>query len=349
MQDVVVGGGLLGAGGGGSIVEGLKLVERVLEFAPHVDLLDVDEADDDGWGALVAGMGSPLASINQIRTYSPTYALEGLENALGFESAFVIPFEVGAGNSINPMIAAVQKGIPVIDGDPAGRAVPEIQITKFHLGGIPLAPFSLANEDKIFALLRTEKPYDVERVGRAITAELGGVAAFACHAVQGKEMKKNILSGTTTLAERCGAKIRESRDQGNDIATALIETFGGFLLGKGEIASIKGETKGAFDFGAVEVTGELPIKVLYKNENMLAYRGEQLLAVVPDLICSIDENGNPLTNADLKEKMKITYIGLAANPDFRSVEVFALFKHILSSLGYHDDFVPIEELMDTNS
>jgi hypothetical protein len=82
---------------------------------------------------------------------------------------------------------------------------------------------------------------------------------------------------------------------------------------------------------------------------MLAYRGEQLLAVVPDLICSIDENGNPLTNADLKEKMKITYIGLAANPDFRSVEVFALFKHILSSLGYHDDFVPIEELMDTNS
>ena len=33
MLDISVGGGLLGAGGGGSVREGSKLVERILQFA----------------------------------------------------------------------------------------------------------------------------------------------------------------------------------------------------------------------------------------------------------------------------------------------------------------------------
>jgi DUF917 family protein len=290
-------------------------------------------------------MGSPTASLTRVRTYSPTYAIEALEDALGFKSAFVIPFEIGAGNSLNPMLVAAQRGIPVVDGDPAGRAVPEIQMNTLHLGGIPLSPFSLATEDKICALLRTEKPHDVERVARAITAELGGVAAFACHAVQGKEMKKHILAGTTTFAEKCGATIRMSLEQGKDVSKELTENFGGYVLGKGDIVSIKGETKGAFDYGTVEVEGELPVKVFYKNENMIAFREEKCLAMVPDLISSIDEDGNPLTNADMKETMKITYIGFPANPAFRTRAAFALFKHILKGLGYEDDFVPIEILV----
>lgn len=87
------------------------------------------------------------------------------------------------------------------------------------------------------------------------------------------------------------------------------------------------------------------MRVLFQNENMLAYRREKLLAVVPDLICSIDEAGNPLTNADLKEGMRITYIGFAAAKPMRTAQVFELFRHILTGLDYKDDFVPIEALV----
>ena len=68
------------------------------------------------------------------------------------------------------------------------------------------------------------------------------------------------------------------------------------------------------------------------------------MAIVPDLICSIDSKGNPLTNADLREGMEITYIGFAAAPAFRTPEAFALFGGILKRLDYHDGFVPIEKL-----
>ena len=122
MLDISVGGGFLGAGGGGSVREGAKLVDRILQFGTGVELASADEIDDEAWGAVIAGMGSPVASRSNPRTYSPTWAMETLAEAMGFEAAFVIPFETGAGNSLTPMQVAIQKNIPVVDGDPVGRA-----------------------------------------------------------------------------------------------------------------------------------------------------------------------------------------------------------------------------------
>ncbi len=343
MQDIVVGAGLLGAGGGGSTAEGMKLVDRVLQFGDGVRLAETAEIPDGQWGAVIAGVGSPKASLSRVRTYSPGAALALLEKAGGFTSSFVAPFELGAGNSLNPMLAAVQRGLPIVDGDPAGRAVPELQMTLFHLGGIPLTPLALATEDGISAVIRTERPHDAERATRAITAEFGGVSAIACHAMDARDMKRLIIAGTTTRAQGIGAAIRLAQGRGEEVADSIVRECRGFLLGKGRIAALRGETKGGFDYGATEVEGELPIRVLSQNENMIAFRKERLLAVVPDLICSIDGKGNPLTNADLREGMEIAYIGFPAPKPFRTPAACALFGRILEGLDYHGGFVPIEE------
>ena len=53
----------------------------------------------------------------------------------------------------------------MVDGDPAGRAVPEIQMNTLHLGGIPLSPFSLATEDNLIY-------HPVRRKAERLLAEL---------------------------------------------------------------------------------------------------------------------------------------------------------------------------------
>jgi hypothetical protein len=345
MINISLGGGLLGAGGGGSAREGLKLVDRVLQFGSTVDLVSVDEVADDSWGAVIAGMGSPVASKSNPRTYSPTWAMEALADALDFEPAFVIPFETGAGNSLTPMQVAIQKNIPVVDGDPVGRAVPQIDMTTFHLGGIPISPLGLSNEDRITAVLRAEVPYDMERVARAIASELGGVAAIACYAMQGRDMKRLIIRDTTTLLEEIGATIRETRQTGGNIVETLAAKLNGYVLGKGSVASVQSETRGGFDFGSVQVEGALPIRVAFQNENMVAWRNGEVLATVPDLICAIDSEGTPMTNADISEGMEVAYLGIAADPAFRTPEAVALFSKGLDALDYHEPFMPIEELM----
>lgn len=345
LQHIVVGAGLLGAGGGGSIQEGLKLVDRILEFDSGIDLALPEEIADDVRGAVILGMGSPRASLHNVRKNSPGYALRLLEQTTGGECGFVIPFELGAGNSMNPMLAAAERKIPIVDGDPAGRAVPELHMTLFQLAGVPITPLVLTTEDRISAVIRTEKPYDAERVARAITSELGGVAAVACSIMQGRTMRDAIISGTTTLCERIGATIAEQRASGGDIAQSLCRQHGGYLLGKGRIGSLRNETRGGFDFGTVELEGERPVKVRFQNENMLAERNGKVIAMVPDLICTLGAEGQPLTNADLAEGMEVSYLGFPASEPFRSEEVFALFRDILNALEFDGPFQPIEVLM----
>ncbi len=344
LEDIVVGAGLLGAGGGGSVKEGMKLVDRVLDFVSEVKLISPDELKDSDQGAVIAGMGSPKASLERVRTNSPRISLEMLEKEMGFESGFVVPFELGAGNSLNPMLAAAQKDIPIVDGDPVGRAVPELHMTTFHLGGISMSPLALSTEDNIHVLIRTEKPEDIERVARAVTAELQGVSAISCNVVNGRQARDFIIPGTTTLVEQIGNLIRQQQEKGNDPSEAVAERFNGYILGRGTVQEVKGETRGGFDFGTVRVSGDLPVTVYYQNENMLAYRDNILVALVPDLICAIDSEGTPLTNADVESGMEISYIGFPAPEAFRGDNAFALFHEILSALGYSEGFVPIERL-----
>jgi hypothetical protein len=345
MSDVSLGAGLLGAGGGGAVSEGLKMVDRVLRFGDGVDLVTPEEVDDDAWGVVIAGMGSPVAARKRPRTWSLTWACELLEETLGFEAAFIIPFELGAGNSITPFLVGVQKNLPVVDGDPVGRAVPQIDMTTFHLGGIEITPLALVNEDNISAVIRAEAAYDVERVARAVSSELGAVAAIACYSMLGRDMKRLIIPGTTALVEKIGAAIRETREAGGDVASAVAEQRSGYILGKGTVSTVTSETRGGFDFGVVEVEGEMPIRVTLQNENMSAHRGDQLLAIVPDLICAVGGNGMPLSNAEIEEGIEITYVGFAADPLFRTPEAFGLFSVTLDAAGYEGGFVPIEELM----
>jgi DUF917 family protein len=344
MSDISVGAGLLGAGGGGAVSEGLKMVDRVLRFGDAVQLATVDEIDDDARGAVIAGMGSPVASRKRPRTYSLTWAMELLGETLGFEPKFVIPFELGAGNSISPMLVAIQMGIPVVDGDPVGRAVPQIDMTTFHLGGIGISPLALVNEDKISAVIRTEEPYDMERVARAVSAELGSVAAIACYSMSGADMKRLIIRDTTTLVEKIGSTMRSAREAGSNVAETVVEQYDGYLLGRGTVAVMDSETRKGFDFARVEVEGELPIQIGVQNENLVAHRGERLLAVVPDLICAISDDGMPLSNAEIEVGQDITYVGFRADPMFRTQAAFDLFETALGVLEYDGGFVPIEDL-----
>jgi DUF917 family protein len=345
LRNVVMGAGLLGAGGGGSTEEGLKLVERVLEFGSGVDLASFEDIEDQQWGAVILGMGSPRASLKNVRKYSPGFALELLEQTIGQECSFVVPFELGAGNSINPMLAAAQRKIPIVDGDPAGRAVPELHMNLFQISGVSITPLALTNEERISAIIRTEKPHDAERVARAITSELSGVAAVACSAMQARTTKNSIIQGTTTLCEQIGGVISEQKKSAADIAQQLCEKYGGYLLGRGTITTLDNETRGGFDFGTVEISGEKPIRVLFQNENMLAIRDGKVITVVPDLICTLGAEGKPLTNADLKSGMEVIYLGFPASASFRTDEVFRLFQPILRALDYRQGFQPIEALI----
>jgi uncharacterized protein len=276
-----------------------------------------------------------------------TRAFEALEKAVGSQFSYVIPLETGSGNSIGPLSVAAKKGIPVVDGDGAGRAIPELEMTTYVIYGVPIMPFTLANEDDISVVVYAEDPRDLELIARAVSTSFGMVAGFATHAMTGEVMRQSAVYHTLSLAEKVGETLNLSRQKGTDPISELTAELHGYLLVRGRILQVRSETKAGFDFGSVLVKGEKgeELRVDYKNESMIAWLGDRPIAIAPDLICCLSQDGLPLTNVDMREGLEVAFIGLKAPEKLRVPQAFKVFADVLHKMGFTGSYIPIEELI----
>jgi len=306
MIDIAKGATLLGAGGGGSPKVSLPIVEQIRE----VTLVKPEDISDNSNVVVMLGIGSPVVSVNVGYKGELIPALERFEEVVGKRIDYIVPFETGGANFLKPLHAGAAKDLPVVDGDGAGRAVPELQLTMFCLHGIQIAPLSLADSEGNSAILYPADAYMAEKLARAVTTVFGGIAGLVCQPMTGKQLKEIVIPDTLSIAERVGKAIREAKECMRDPVGAVIEATGGTILAKGKVAKKTEEVKGGFDYGRVFLED---IIVDYKNENMIAWRGGKPIIMVPDLIC-------------WHEKWK-------------TPQGFKLFGHILESIGYKGGYI----------
>lgn len=340
--DVVWGAALLGAGGGGSPEQGLKIVEDTFENDINsVKVVEPKEVQDDESVAVNFGMGSPEVAKEYWEGWNVD-AFQKLEETVGEKIPYVIPFEIGAGNSIPPAQTAATLDIAVVDGDPAGRAVPEIQMTTFCMADIPMSPMVIAGEANNYAVLYSSSPERAEEMGRAVTSALGDITGVAAQKMSGKEMKDSVISGTLTQAKKIGELIRKGKD-GDLSVDEVVSSLDAVELARGEIVEITSKTESGFDYGEVFIGDN--VKVDYKNENMIVWEDDEPQALAPDLICWLSSECKPMTNADLKEGKEVIVLGIEAPEQWRKPEAYGMFQRIHGTLGYEEDYVPLKKLV----
>lgn len=342
LMDAVTGATLLGAGGGGSPIVGKALVERIARKGP-VRLVDPVVVPDSSTVAVVTGVGSPEAILKNGWNDEDVHAFQALQRHLGSRVDYVLPAETGGSNSFPAVNTAVTMGVPVVDGDGCGRAVPEMGQTTFSMCGLPVAPVSIADARGNAAILYPADAATCERMGRALATVFGMVSGVVYHVMSGADLKRSVIGGTISRAISVGSQIRRAREAGADPVEAARQAVGGYELARGRIESRTVEVRGGFDYGSV-VVGD--VVVAYQNENMMARKKDgRILAMVPDLICWLSTAGDPLTNTDLREGMEVAVLAAPADARWRTAEGFALFRHLLAPLGYHGEFVPVERLV----
>lgn len=340
VEDILYGATLLGAGGGGSPKPPLKMLDELFKDREYISMISPEEVPDNARVVVSAGMGSPVVLLKEGWKGEEVYAFEAMEKEIG-KIDHVVAVETGGFNSFTPIHNAAVKGISVIDGDGAGRAVPELEQTTYNLGGVPVYPICLADSKRNSAILNPTDPKMGEDMARAITTVFGMTAGITCYPMSGKQLKQTIVRGTLSLNERVGKALRDAKDSGEDIVEAVLKVIDGKLLAKGKVKEKTEEVRGGFDYGKVYVED---IVVDYKNENMMAWKNGEPITMVPDLICWLGIDGTPLTNADIEEGMEVAVIGKKADEKWRTPEGFGVFKHILESLGYKGDYIPLEKL-----
>ncbi len=348
LEDVTWGSTLLGSGGGGSALDGLRLIA---EMENEITLLDPADLPESANAVTVAGIGAPKVMFEKKFGPEAIIAYEAMKNMAaigGVKIDYLMPGEIGGANTIVPLYVAAKKNVPVVDADGNGRAVPELATGLYPIYKIPTSPLVIANKagDVIVAYLGD--PLDTaaaETIARTAAVSFGMLAAFCTWIVSIATIKKCLVPYSVSKVEKIGKAIREARASGKDAVKEVVTITGGKEFFRGKIQKIEMRTAEGFDFGRTTIEGIAGYKgktfiIDSKNENMIAWQDEKPVIMVPDLITMMSIDGEPLSNADTKEGMEIAIIGIhAPEPWMRTPDGFNCWKHILEKLGYKGSFV----------
>jgi uncharacterized protein len=368
VHDLVHGLTLLGTGGGGRPEQGLQCLLPHVQAGRAVSWVAPDAIPDDAWVCSTFGMGSiaPTEALSgetrRALGYPESFvvarpmvrAVQELEAYTGKKIAAILPFELGAGNTASPMDAAVQVGAAIVDGDCAGRAIPELCQTSAAIAGIRFAPGVIADTwGNVLLVKETASELLTERIGKlvSIATKMPDMTAQCAHAgflMQGKELKRIAVPGGITRALAVGRAIRTARSSGADPVGAAAKALGGWVLFRGRVAKKEWESRDGYMYGTTTVEGEgsdagHTLRVWFKNENHLTWRDGAPWVLSPDLIMTIGADGTPYTNTLLPEGAQIGVLGAVADGRLRTPAALDLLgpRHY----GYDLPYTPIEQLV----
>jgi DUF917 family protein len=319
---VATGAALLGTGGGGNPYLGVLRMRELLRAGRTVQVLDPDELEDDALVVSAGGMGAPVVSWEKLpQGEEEADAVRALEEHLGRRVDAIAPLEMGGSNSLVALAVGAQLGVPVLDGDGMGRAFPELQMVTYLIYGGSPAPAAVADEKGNRTVIsRVADVYALERIARAVTIEYGGHAGLAMCAMTGAAARSTCVPRTLTLALRVGEAIERARRQGEDPVEAVLAVTGGRRIFRGKIVDVDRRLVSGFARGRVALEGFGPsagesITVDFQNENLIARRDRELVAVVPDLIVLVDlDSGEPLTTEILRYGFRVEVLVLPPSP-----------------------------------
>jgi DUF917 family protein len=348
LEALAIGAGILGTGGGGNPYLGKLEALQQLKAGKSIRIIALDELPDDAFTTTVGGMGSPTVSIERIgRGDECLQAMRALERHLGRAFTHVIPGEIGGSNSMRPMIVAARSGLPVIDGDGMGRAFPELQMDTFTIYGVAPTPAALADprgHEVVFA--RISDPVTLERYARAVTIQMGGAAGYAFPPMTTDEVQRTAVPGTITLALAIGRAVQSARANHTDPVEAVLAVAGGRRLFKGKVVDVERRLLGGFARGVVEIEGSgaesgRSLRIDFQNENLIARTDDEILAVVPDLICLVDQDSaEPITTEILRYGLRVTVLGIPAPGMLKTPEALAVVGP--TAFGYAGvPFIPL--------
>jgi len=368
VHDLVHGLTLLGTGGGGRPEQGLESLLPHVQAGGAVSWADPNAIPDDAWVCSTFGMGSiaPTKSLSTEERRALGYpaewtvarpmvrAVRELEAYTGKKVAAIVPFELGAGNTATPMDAAVQVGATIVDGDFAGRAIPELCQTSAAIAGMSFAPGAIVDPwGNVLLVKQTASELLTERIGKlvSIATKLPDMKASCAHAgflMSGKDLKRVAVPGGITRALAVGRAIRAAKARGADPVAAAAEALGGWVLFRGRVAKKEWESREGYMYGTTTVEGEgadarHTLRVWFKNENHVTWRDGTPWVLSPDLIMTIGADGTPYTNTLLPEGARIGVVGAVADPRLRTPAALDLLgpRHY----GYDLAYTPIEELI----
>lgn len=377
LLDVAAGAAILASGGGGGYQDALLILGQLArENGGWRGSVTVQDYDGRSPCSVIAMMGSPDAagqmSLQELRQ-SIANTLQVQSASCGFVPTCAIPIEIGPINSLVPLLAAALGlgGIRwVVDGDGAGRAVPELPQTTYA-GAANLSPCPCVVADNATlgsqvqsGVLNTPTTPQVEALAGAVVKAFGafaGISMWPSGANNGFALRGNYIPNTLSQVRMLGAFLRQQPRNTlavvDRIATLTGRTTEAVAINYYITQVTQATTSASLDAGVIRLDDHPdPAQstrrfYLYNlNENLILYSSQQdrPVVVAPDSICYYSEaEGAGFSNAT--DDLAVYYDFAAARSTGKPVSlirvaaaaelvaapgVLASFADLLRAIGY---------------
>jgi DUF917 family protein len=360
IEDLVTGCAFMGTGGGGSPEDGLALLLATLNKGLSVRLTPPSDIPDEAWictGSNVGSIAPRTAEEQQILSRlgmerriekEIVRAVDELMEYKNCRIVAIAPTEIGGLNTAAPLDAAANLGITAIDGDFAGRALPETNQFLFCIAGMDIWPRVFCDYAGNVTIIKSAiNPLVMERIQKHIAMSAMGLVGAAGHLMRGNEMKQMILPGTISRALSIGKEIRVARKKGNAFADEVARVANAWTLFQGRVIRKDWVSKDGYMIGDLELEGMESFKghvfrIWFKNEYHVSWFDGKEFVTSPDLICVVDlDSKNVLTNTNISKGNQLAVFGMKSHESFRSGKGLEVLCP--SYFGFDIPYVPIEE------
>jgi hypothetical protein len=278
-------------------------------------------------------------------------AVKELEQYLDRSFGCVVAFEPGAGNIPDALVVGGRLGIPVVDGDYAGRAVPEDLQSTTNLYGKHIWPFTAVDRwGNVTIVKACANPRIGERLGKHLALAAFGDASTAITPIPAREMKEVLVRGTLTKCLDIGRATRLALEKGEDPVDAVVGVTEGWRLLDGVVTGKDWEDRDGYMFGTTHIAGTgahegQTLDVWFKNENHVSWLNGEPWICSPDIVALLrTDTGEGITNTDIDEGDRVTAVGIKGLEAFRTE--FGLNECTGPRyFGFDIDYRPIEELL----
>jgi uncharacterized protein len=346
----------LGTGGGGRVEAGLGMLLSAINAKKYPTIASPDGLPDDTltcWAIIVGGRdpdtpppSEELEAYELRKEAFPTIvprlvqAVKELSSYSGRTIGALVSMELSSAATIATMLTAYELGIPTLDGDYVGRAIPELSLTKLQLLNLPPTPVVMLDRWGNTMIVK-------HAVGAAMTDRLGRMVSRAAYG-HGIATVGNLLR----LSDARRALVKES------IIKAIM--FGAALR-RGDLDELRRLTNGRVIFEgrarAVNWRSDEPythreldyviagsgrdegseLRIWIKNEHHAVWKDGVVIGTSPDLIVVLDpQTLEPLTTLGdvVPDRSLIVFAMPALDPAWRSAAGKALLGPRHFGLGF---------------
>ncbi len=314
VEAAVRGGSIYAAGGGGWVEHG-RMLGRAAVRMGKPELVSIDEMDPQSIIATAAAIGAPAGTTAwEMQGVDYVKAAQLLEEALGKKIAGFMVGQNGRSSTLNGWLPAVALGAKVVDAVGDIRAHPTGDMGSIGLAGSPEQTIQTAvggnrSENRYIELVVRGATAKVSPILRTASDMSGGFIASARAPVTASYVKSHAALGGISLALELGQAILDAEPKGGAaVIDTICATTGGTILVEGRITRKQVVyTKEAFDIGTVTIgEGKNACLLHVMNEYMAIDTADgQRIATFPDVITSMNSDGEPLSVGQLEEAMLI--------------------------------------------